>query len=750
MITPINRWEAALRQFEKTELHAEDLDADALADAASKKPKDLAPTDAKVERREMLGATQHGAQDAFERLIEGDELQPINYLPHGIVAARPICRLTVKDEGGNIREYATGFLIAPNVLLTNNHVFGDAGAAVNSIAEFDYERDVYDNLKSPQTFKLRPDQLFETSVELDFSVVAVETTNGEGVPLSRYGFLPLIRATGKAIEGEWLTIIQHPDRREKQVCIRENKLLERHDDVLIYSTDTLPGSSGAPVFNNSWQVVALHHSGVPAMKDGVWQKIDGTDFDKARDDPKLVKWVANEGIRISRVVDGLQKLNPNSPLLKDVFDMSTERALALTNGFARLIDAAAQAPVASTPVASTAPTPILNPSPAARTASKMVKSINVTLDIADDGRVSIRQGGAVEGLEVEARTAAAAPDEATSEFDVEREDDFQPGGARKGYASNFLATKGDPAKAFDVPLPDLGALEAEALELAAKWRSPKGKHVLDYLGYSVVMHQKRKFAIYSAANLDGSNRHKLNRPRDVWQYDPRILRSDQIGDFYYDGNQFDKGHLTRREDMEYDAKPTEAIKRASDTMFFTNCTPQHAKFNRAKSLWQGLEQHILEQAVKADEFKAQVFTGPVLDEGDPKYKEIKYPLKFWKVAVARSRPRGAAKDRLFAAGFVLDQKDVITQFGIEAAVEVPFDAFKTYQVPIEEIERLTGLGFDAKLHAADPLGPKSPARAVRRRRAPVSARESAGALQSIVAHPDYVPVTSRFDIIIGD
>jgi V8-like Glu-specific endopeptidase len=34
------------------------------------------------------------------------------------------------------------------------------------------------------------------------------------------------------------------------------------DDRLVqYLTDTLPGSSGAPVFDSDWHVVALHHSG---------------------------------------------------------------------------------------------------------------------------------------------------------------------------------------------------------------------------------------------------------------------------------------------------------------------------------------------------------------------------------------------------------------------------------------------------------------------------------------------------------
>lgn len=32
-------------------------------------------------------------------------------------------------------------------------------------------------------------------------------------------------------------------------------------NVVQYITSTLPGSSGSPVFNDSWEVVALHHAG---------------------------------------------------------------------------------------------------------------------------------------------------------------------------------------------------------------------------------------------------------------------------------------------------------------------------------------------------------------------------------------------------------------------------------------------------------------------------------------------------------
>src|SRR6185369_6792500 len=111
--------------------------------------------------------------------------------------------------------------------------------------------------------------------------VAVSAQDKSGSErLGALGWVPLIGGTGKAAEGEWLNIVQHPNGERKQISIRENQLLKRADDVLWYSTDTQPGSSGAPVFNNNWLMVALHHMGVPEEKNGKWQTVDGRDYDR--------------------------------------------------------------------------------------------------------------------------------------------------------------------------------------------------------------------------------------------------------------------------------------------------------------------------------------------------------------------------------------------------------------------------------------------------------------------------------------
>jgi endonuclease G, mitochondrial len=108
-----------------------------------------------------------------------------------------------------------------------------------------------------------------------------------------------------------VTIVQHPDGDYKQVVLRENRILHRGDTVLHYVADTEAGASGSPVFNDIWQVVALHHWGEPHRE----RSVDG----------KLLPTDVNEGIRISAIVTELQRratsLNSNRrQLLQAVFN----------------------------------------------------------------------------------------------------------------------------------------------------------------------------------------------------------------------------------------------------------------------------------------------------------------------------------------------------------------------------------------------------------------------------------------------
>ena len=61
-------------------------------------------------------------------------------------------------------------------------------------------------------------------------------------------------------------------------------------------------------FVSGWQVVALHHSGVPRKDSkGRWLTTDGRVWDESMDE-RLIDWIANEGIRISSIVRPLKSM----------------------------------------------------------------------------------------------------------------------------------------------------------------------------------------------------------------------------------------------------------------------------------------------------------------------------------------------------------------------------------------------------------------------------------------------------------
>src|SRR5262245_27764624 len=57
------------------------------------------------------------AHSALERILQGNDLVPVNYLELGTVCARSVCRVHLRDASKNTVGFGTGSLIAPGVLL---------------------------------------------------------------------------------------------------------------------------------------------------------------------------------------------------------------------------------------------------------------------------------------------------------------------------------------------------------------------------------------------------------------------------------------------------------------------------------------------------------------------------------------------------------------------------------------------------------------------------------------------------------
>ncbi len=237
----------------------------------------------------------------------------------------------------------------------------------------------------------------------------------------------------------------------------------------------------------------------------------------------------------------------------------------------------------------------------------------------------------------------------------------------------------------DYPLA-LPQLSEEMAEDSAKLKD--GSNILHYVHFSVVMRQSRGLAYFTAVNIDG-NTLRRDIPRiDKWSLDSRISRKYQYGNEVYAKNDLDKGHLVRRLDPVWGEK--EVARQANDDSFYyTNSAPQHKNLNQ--KIWLGLEDYLLTNA-QNHALKVSVFTGPIFRDDDQVYREkFLLPADFWKVVVM------VKKDgNLSATAYLQTQKDMIEN------LEFFFSEYKTYQVPIQQIEELSGLDF-GDLYKYDPL-----------------------------------------------
>jgi len=279
------------------------------------------PSGRKSEIEAIAGLGELG----LERILGASDLLGVAFLRRGIRVARSVGRVWVGGASGRALGYGTGFMIAPHLLMTNNHVLRDAQMVAGSIVEFDYELDATGAFLNSYQFGLAPEVFFVTSKPLDYSIVAVRGVGSGSRQLNLYGWCPLIEEEGKAIISQWMNIIQHPSGEPKQIAFRANQLIDVLPQHLHYHTDTAQGSSGSPVFNDKWEVVGLHHSGVWATNDkGDILTLDGKTPWKQGMPESQIKWIANEGVRISVIMaDVRQQLAGESAQKRALFESTT-------------------------------------------------------------------------------------------------------------------------------------------------------------------------------------------------------------------------------------------------------------------------------------------------------------------------------------------------------------------------------------------------------------------------------------------
>lgn len=231
-----------------------------------------------------------------------------------------------------------------------------------------------------------------------------------------------------------------------------------------------------------------------------------------------------------------------------------------------------------------------------------------------------------------------------------------------GYDENFLGTP--------IPLP-----------VVVGWDETDATDPLRYVHHSIVMNKRRRFAFFTAANIDGASLWPKRRGRTPWLIDPRIPAEYQVDNALYIRNDFDRGQLTQRMSIIWgDEEKGEAAEQG--TQYYTNATPQHRHLNQRT--WLTLENSLLD-FVQTGRLRATVFSGPVFDEKDPLYRDVQIPLAFWKILVTE------IAGEMRAVGYVLRQSIEVAGDELLGRAE-EFDVINS-QITIREIEMLTGLDF---------------------------------------------------------
>jgi endonuclease G len=625
-------------------------------------------------RKKMIGELKKEPLEfAYERAIGKNDSVYSNFVDLLSNAKQKVGRIAVKN---GIRELgsATGFMVSEKLMLTNWHVFKTKESVIESEIQFNYELDTNGNGKESIAFKLNEQEFYHSNKDFDYCFVAVNEVDVTGrVRLNDIGYIFLDPTLGKVgnEKEELLNIIHHPDGDYKQLSIRENMFVKITPTAIWYQSDTAPGSSGSPVFNDQWQVVALHHMGIGQKNEsGDYIDKNGNVVPRTNGeiDETQIVWIANEGIRISVILTDIFSKFPNAAIVNGLKKSPLPNVKPL------------QKPAPEIPFIPTKQIPMES--------NVLSNYVNISFPaslVETNGTVNVSiSNKSSSGV---LREVAAHPDSTLDESmaeikKLEESIDFSD---CKGYQSKFLG--------FDIPLP----LPQKGLKKFIAKLQGTDSYVLKYHHYSVIFHSVRMMPIISAINVDGDPEKRLDesKRKDNWLRDRRLDFDIQLSDSYYKGSGFDRGHMSRREDANWGSTAENAKLNADMTCLYTNACPQVATLNQSgrKGLWGILEKIVLEEGAVKEAGKTariSVFNGPIFKDSDQVFKGIQVPLEFYKIILWLTDEK-----QLRATAFKLSQEKLVDDIDFEQLDIDQNLEFKEHQCSIEWLQKVTKLDLSS-------------------------------------------------------
>jgi hypothetical protein len=239
---------------------------------------------------ELSFAAEFATDPLFELVLGADRYRSFRWYLAGLTRASRVAKISDRHGTG----HGTGFVVpgksvhpaiaAPWVLVTNAHVLSDDPAeqtGTPAALPREAARVSFEAGPAPAA-ELAVERILFTSprTHLDFTIASLssEPPQGEELPLAQA--LPLLGRNQRVY------VIGHPRGSGLSFSLDDNLLLDHQAPRVHYRAPTEGGSSGSPVFNASWDLIALHHAGGEAM---------------ARLNGQPGTYPANEGIAIQSI-----------------------------------------------------------------------------------------------------------------------------------------------------------------------------------------------------------------------------------------------------------------------------------------------------------------------------------------------------------------------------------------------------------------------------------------------------------------
>ena len=193
-----------------------------------------------------MSAQRPVPEATLERILRPDSSATLEWYRQGLDRARAVGRISIAGKAT-----ATCFLVSPRHVLTPWHVISSLEDVEDCAVVFESAGEGAGEMRRAKAVVWS-----SGSAELDATILELETpvSGASSLSLSRSGQV-------RFSTGDKVTVVGYPYGGALSFSLSESAIVAVNDQLVHYRTPTSPGSSGSPVFDGDWNLIAMHRAG---------------------------------------------------------------------------------------------------------------------------------------------------------------------------------------------------------------------------------------------------------------------------------------------------------------------------------------------------------------------------------------------------------------------------------------------------------------------------------------------------------